>query len=725
MPLAAGARLGPYEIGSPLGAGGMGEVYRARDTRLDRTVAVKVLAAHLALNPDLRQRFEREARAISALSDPHICVLYDVGHQDGIDFLVMECLEGETLGNRLKKKGPLPLDQVFRYGVEVAEALDRAHRQGIVHRDLKPGNVMLTPTGTKLLDFGLAKLRPSAHADEKEPTLTEAGELLGTPRYMAPEQLEGKEPDARSDIFALGVLLYEMATGERAFPAESQAGAITAILSATPAPVSTRRPETPPALDRVVATCLAKDPDERWQSAHDLAAELRWIAQTGGAIAESAGGAAGRARERMAWAAALVLTAGLGIAGVMRGRERPADAINARFEIRPPEKMLFAGVGMALSPDGTRIAFRAMSGGKGSLFVRALDSFEAAPIPGTEGAAAPFFWSPDGRQIAFMAEGQLKKVDLAGGPAHVLSGDAETYVGGSWSREGTIIVALQKELFRLPATGGTPEPLGRRADGELRRSWPQFLPDGRHYLYLSEDLRPERQGIYVAVLGADDRKQIVTTGYNAAFVPPATLLFVRGDELVAQRFDTGRLELSGEPRAVGVQPALNEIAVGSVAGLIPRAVYAVSSTGVLAWRQRGAASTTSLTWFDDGEGAGDGGRARQLLQPRPFSGRAQAGRGRARHGEAARHLGLRPRSRGPDPADVRSRRRHGGRLAPRRRADRVYLDAPGKPRPLPEARQRIGGRRGAAGVQGRAGELRALVGRRQVARPQLEARGAS
>src|SRR5216684_34367 len=293
MSLKAGTRLGPYEILSAIGAGGMGEVYRARDTRLDRIVAIKVLPAHLAGRPDLRERFEREARTIASLNHPHICVLHDIGRQDGTDFLVMEYLEGETLAQRLLK-GPLPLEQVLRYAVEIADALDKAHRKGVTHRDLKPGNIMLTKAGTKLLDFGLAKLRqdaapaiplsqlPTATAKD---AVTQEGTILGTLQYMAPEQLEAKAVDARTDLFAFGAVVYEMATGRKAFAGNSQASVIGAILKDDPPPISTLQPMTPPALDHVVKRCLVKEPDERWQSANDLTNELKWIAEGPGQTA--------------------------------------------------------------------------------------------------------------------------------------------------------------------------------------------------------------------------------------------------------------------------------------------------------------------------------------------------------------------------------------------------------------------------------------------------------
>ncbi len=597
MPLAPGTRLGPYEIVSPLGAGGMGEVYRARDTRLERTVALKILPPRLAEDPELRQRFEREARAISALNHPHICVLHDVGRQDGIDFLVMEHLEGQTLSDRLKK-GALPLDQVLRYGVEIAEALERAHRQGIVHRDLKPGNVMLTKTGTKLLDFGLAKVRPARPAEEHEPTLTEAGELLGTPRYMAPEQLEGKEPDARTDIFALGTVLYEMATGQRAFPATSQAGAITAILSTEPAAISKLRPGTSPALDRAVATCLAKDPDDRWQSSHDLAAELRWIAEAGSAAGGAAPGAAGRrSRDRLAAGAAALVGIALVWTVSHRG-ERPEKSLRVRLEVRAPEKEPFGDQVMAVSPDGERIVFAASSEGKTHLYVRALDSLTPTRIPGTEEGLAPF-WAPDGRQIGFMTVGgRLKKIDLSGGPAQVLcENEIYAFLGGSWSPQGTIVFSASGELFRLAAAGGAPTPLGRRTEGESSRSWPEFLPDGRHYLYLSQDARPEKQGIYLASVDSEERKRILATGYDAVYASSGHLLFERGGALVAQVLDMNSLELSGEAFTV-IDPRARDPYNAGTSAVASPAVYSVSSNGVLAWRIEASPTSNSLTWFD-------------------------------------------------------------------------------------------------------------------------------
>src|SRR5262249_1011325 len=435
-----------------VGAGGMGEVYRAKDTRLDRTVAVKVLPAHLSRSDEVRQRFEREAKTISSLSHPNICSLYDVGNQDGTEYLVMEFLEGETLTDRLGR-GPLPPEQVLRYGIEIASALDKAHKQGIVHRDLKPGNIMLTKSGVKLVDFGLAKLaapNPAANSSvsilqtEIGSNLTQEGTILGTFQYMAPEQLEGREADTRSDIFAFGAVLYEMATGQKAFAGKSQASLIASILSTDPPPISTIVPMAPPALDRVVKTCLAKEPDDRWQTAHDVMLQLKWIAEGGslaGGRAPCVSGA--RARGRRAWAVAAVLAlATIALAAIQFARPRPASRI-VRSSLLAPEKTSYHFVSdaagpPALSPDGTQIAFAARdAAGKGLLWVRALDNAAARALPGTEGASYPF-WSPDGRHIGFFAGSKLKKTEAAGGPVLSLC-DAGDGRGGTWSRDGVIL----------------------------------------------------------------------------------------------------------------------------------------------------------------------------------------------------------------------------------------------------------------------------------------------
>src|SRR6266852_8254662 len=452
MPILPGKRLGPYEILSAIGAGGMGEVYRARDTRLDRIVAIKVLPAHLADEPERRERFEREARTIASLNHPHICTLYDIGRQDGTDFLVMEYLEGETLAQRLLN-GPLPLEQVLQYAIEIADALDKAHRKGVTHRDLKPGNLMLTKSGTKLLDFGLAKLRrdaapaiplsqlPTATAKE---AVTQVGTILGTLQYMAPEQLEAKEADARTDIFAFDALVYEMATGKRAFEGKSQASVIGAILKDDPPPMSSLQPMTPPAVDRVVKKCLRKDPDERWQSARDVTDELKWIVEGGSQVtlAPTAPAKGIRALGRRALLLSvgiLLLIAVLTGLAVWNLKILPPQPVSRLVVTLPPGQQLAgldSGPAVALSPDGTHLAYVATQVGAQQIYLRAMDSLEAKAIPGTERAVNPFF-SPEGQWLGFFVGQKLKKISVSGGAALTL-GDATFPHGASWSRLGLI-----------------------------------------------------------------------------------------------------------------------------------------------------------------------------------------------------------------------------------------------------------------------------------------------
>ena len=607
MTLAPGTRLGPYEVSSILGAGGMGEVYRARDTRLERTVAIKILPAHAA-SEERRQRFEREARAISSLSHPHICVLHDVGRHDGIDYLVMEYLEGETLADRLKRVGALPLDQVLRIGIEIADALDKAHRQGIVHRDLKPGNVMLTKAGAKLLDFGLAKLRapevPVSAASELSalPTgdkpLTAEGSLVGTFQYMAPEQLEGKEPDARADIFAFGALLYEMATGERAFKGKSQASLIAAILAAEPTPISQLRPLTPPALDRVVATCLAKDPDERWQSAHDIGKELKWIRDAGSEAARPSTVPRGR-WERMVWVAAVIL-AGIGglVASMWRATPSP-PARTIRATLLPPPKTTLSlsdsiSIPM-LAPDGRAVAFVARSDdGRDRLWVRPLDGLAARMLAGTEGAIYPF-WSPDSRALGFFADGKLKKIDASGGPPEVLC-DATSGRGGAWSRDGVIVFSGQPGLglSQVPAVGGTPMPATHidASRQETSHRWPSFLPDGRHFLYtvLVAVTPKHTDGIHLAALGSDQTQRVVDARSNAVYTEPGYMLFVRDGALIAQRFDAARGRLSGETVSL-----VEQVQTFPVVGA---AAFSASETGVLAYQAGTPDERAQILWSD-------------------------------------------------------------------------------------------------------------------------------
>jgi len=472
MTIEIGRQLGPYRIEAALGAGGMGEVYRARDTRLDRTVAVKILPAHLSDSPDLRQRFEREAKVVSSLSHAHICTLYDVGRENGVDYLVMEHLEGETLAERLAR-GPLPMPEVLQLGIQIADALDTAHASGVVHRDLKPANVMLVGDNAKLLDFGLAKhqVAPDAGGPGSGGTdlltrtsvqtpLTTQGTIVGTFQYMAPEQLEGQEADARSDLFALGAVLYEMASGRRPFDGKTQASLIGAIMQSDPPALSTLVPLTPPAFDRVVATCLAKDPGRRWRTAHDVKLQLEWIAEGGSQVGLPAPVAARRrSRERFAWAAAAIAAIaaiGFAAAWVARAPEPPRQV---RFQIPQPPELPVVGA-PKLSPDGRHLAFHATeSGGRTGLWIRALDAIEPRLLAGTDGAGRPF-WSPDGTHLGFFADGKLKKVAVTGAPPQVVC-DAPTGADGTWSEHGVILYDGRDTdpIRRVAAAGGVPTDL--------------------------------------------------------------------------------------------------------------------------------------------------------------------------------------------------------------------------------------------------------------------------
>ena len=595
MSLPAGARLGPYEILAPVGAGGMGEVYRARDTRLERTVAIKVLPQHLSASAEVRQRFEREARTISSLSHPHICALYDVGNQDGTEYLVMEFLEGETLAERLLK-GALPGEQVLRYGIETADALDKAHRQVIVHRDLKPGNIMLTKSGVKLLDFGLAKaVQPPSPSSSGSvlPTraadLTQEGTILGTFQYMAPEQLEGKEADARTDIFAFGTVLYEMATGRKAFSGSSQASLISSIMSSEPPPISTLQPMTPPALDRVVKTCLAKDPDERWQTAHDVGLQLKWIAEGGSQAGIPAPVVARRrSRERLAWiVAAAAALAAVWLAVSPPRRTAPEHAV--RLSLSAPAKASFEFFGnLVVSPDGSRVAFLAHSpGGKRQLWVRPLDSLSAQALAGTEGAE-DMFWSPDGHFLGFFADGKLKKIQATGGPPQALC-DAPSPSGGAWGPQGIVFAPNDLGvLYRVPAEGGKPSAVTKLDAREEAHRYPSFLPDGRHFVFLADSWRTEDHFIRAGSLDSVESVRLFQAVTNPVFIPPEHLLFVRGGSLLAQGFDAKSLKPLGEPASVGEQIAET--------GQNHHFDFSASATGVLLYRSENP--ETQLTWFD-------------------------------------------------------------------------------------------------------------------------------
>ena len=508
----------------------MGEVYRAKDTRLGRDVAVKVLPAQLSSSPELRQRLEREAKTISQLSHPHICMLHDVGHQDGTDYLVMEFLEGETLADRLGR-GALPVEQALKIGIEIADALDAAHKSGIVHRDLKPGNVMLTKSGVKLLDFGLAKLGagpagvvsavtslPTA-LQESQP-LTTRGTILGTFQYMSPEQLEGREADSRSDIFSFGCVLYEMLTGQKAFTGKSQASLIGSIMTSEPASISSIQPMVPPALDRVVKGCLAKEPEHRWHTAHDVRMQLQWIAEGGSQAGLPAPVAARRrSREKLAWGVAAVALLAAAALGLGFWKRAPKSPRTVRFEISTPEDVTSIDT-PRISPDGRYLAFNATdAGGKTRVWVRPLNALTAQPLAGTEGATRPF-WSPDSRFLGFVAEGKLKKVEVTGGPPQKIC-DAPTGSDGTWSSEGVILFDGQANdpIQRVSAAGGTAVPAVKAdpARKETSVAWPEFLPDGRHFLYMASGQKPEDN---VYRMGSIDSKESKTVASAQTLRPP-------------------------------------------------------------------------------------------------------------------------------------------------------------------------------------------------------------
>ncbi|NIV50262.1 MAG: protein kinase, partial [Gammaproteobacteria bacterium] len=474
MSLDPGTRLGPYEIVAPLGAGGMGEVYRARDTRLDRDVAVKVLPQHLSANPEVRARFEREAKTVSSLNHPHICTLYDVGREGDTDYLVMELIEGETLAERLAK-GALPVAEVLKLGGQIADALERAHRAGVVHRDLKPGNVMLTKSGAKLMDFGLARatgmagsgsgsdvaMPTATHSPTMAAPLTAEGTILGTFQYMAPEQLEGSEADARSDLWALGCVLYEMATGRRAFEGKSQASLITSIMSAAPAPLSQVAPMSPPGLERLVQACLAKDPADRLQSAHDIRMQLAWLAE-GGSQAGVPAPVATRRRSRarlavtlaaVGWLVAIVVAA---IAWTSRTAPVEQAPFFASVSIPPSDTFvaLFSGGPIALSPDGTRLATVVRRSGERVISIYDFGTGNTSVLESTQEANFPF-WSPDSRWIGFFADGKLRKVEARGGPSQPVA-NASSGRGGTWSPDGVIVFApdIFGPLMKVSENGG-------------------------------------------------------------------------------------------------------------------------------------------------------------------------------------------------------------------------------------------------------------------------------
>ena len=626
MPLAAGRRLGPYEILSPIGAGGMGEVYRASDTRLDRTVAIKIIRSQSTVSPEFQDRFAREARAISALDHPHICALYDVGHDDGLDYLVIQYLEGETLAERLGRlPQSLPLDETLRHARQIAEALGAAHRKNIVHRDLKPGNVMLTKSGIKLLDFGLAKLVARTPAGDvaslatlTSPPVTDEGVMLGTLLYMSPEQLEGRDVDGRSDVFSFGAVLFEMLTGRRLFERESQAAVIAAVMTVDPAmagllsgvnpalPTKTRRD-----LERLLRKCLAKHPDDRWQSAADLAYELTGIEEDwrGGTDETKAPQAPSRG-----WPAWMVVAAGLAGAGVAAvglslfgrsiDRKEAAPELRAiRFLADPPAQTSFTNLydSVAPSPDGRFVVFSAgpETRDAASLWLRPLDSASERPLQGTDKALFPT-WSPDNRSIAFFNEGKLKRIEIVGGAPLTLC-DASIGMapgGATWNLNAIILFGGAAGLHRVSASGGTPTLVTTvdRSRGETGHGFPQFMPDGNRFLYFVASDNADVQGVYASSLDKPgERTQVLRTAAKAVYVPPrathpAYLLWMRDQTLLAQRIDEDSLHLQGDPSAVAEDVSVNIYN--------SRPAFWVSDGGLLALFPGSTYTKRPLVWVD-------------------------------------------------------------------------------------------------------------------------------
>jgi Tol biopolymer transport system component len=593
MSLAAGRRLGPYQIESVIGSGGMGEVYLARDTRLGRSVAVKILPAHLS-EINSRRRFDHEARVVSNLNHPNICAIHDVGHDDDIDYLVMEYLQGETLEARLRR-GPLPLEQALRIAIDIAGAMHVAHMAGVVHRDLKPGNIMLTGSGTKLLDFGLAKIVASRAGDTtvtsaltSDSPLTADQTIVGTLAYMAPEQLEGRAVDMRADIFALGAVLYEMISGRRAFAGESRAAIIAAILTGDPPPASTVNPSVPVGLDRVITRCLARSPEERWQNAHDLRLTLEWIREGGDAHAVLTKG--GNTRERWIWAAlvtalALAVVALWSVSARRHAPEQPALLLS----VTPPKED--ASIRDAvISPDGRWLAFTAaLPRQLHSIWIRRLDATEAQLLPGTEGVGT-LFWSPDNRFVAYFIGTRLMKIEIPDGTPQAIC-DALHGERGTWGTDGTILFGNNgpEGILRVSASGGTPSPATRPTGtapvgGDMH---PYFLPDSHHFLFDRDAGRDSLSGIFVGALDSDETVRILPDQSSVAYAPPGYLLFVRARNLVAQPFDAATLRLGGQPHTIAANIADIDFT---------RYIFSVSANGMLAFRS--VDRNSRLAWID-------------------------------------------------------------------------------------------------------------------------------
>jgi len=602
--LKKGARLGPYEIVAPLGAGGMGEVYRARDSRLERSVAIKILPLELSSDPARRQRFQREAKIISSLNHPHICVLHDIGCQDDLDYLVMEYIDGETLADRLQR-GALPVEQVLKFGIQIADALDKAHASGVIHRDLKPGNIMLTSSGAKLLDFGLAK--PTAPVDagitltsaSKQSPLTEQGVIIGTFQYMSPEQVEGNEADVRSDIFSLGTLLYEMVTGQKAFGGKSRLSVASAILEKEPEAIGTVKPLTPYALDHVIRRCLAKDREDRWQTARDVKLELQWIIDSKSLGAWAASGATPDAapsrRKVLVWTAASGLLAAItGIAGWML-KPTPRPQVSRTVITLPPGQRLaeLEEPALALSRDGTQLAYVAVQGDTQQIYLRSMDNPQARALPGTTGGTNPFF-SPDGQWLGFFAGQKLKKVSVSGEAVFTL-GDAAKPHGATWSSQGTIAFSSMQvaPLQQMPEAGGTATALTHFEKGEVSHRGPEFLPGGKAVLFSATRGSYNWNNAQVAVhsLETGERRNLVKEAAFPRYSPSGHLLFAQAGNLLAVPFDVTRLAVTGT-----AIPVVEGVMQSRTSGT---AQYSISESGSLAYIAGGVlADQRRLVWVD-------------------------------------------------------------------------------------------------------------------------------
>ena len=595
MPLSTGRRLGPYEIVSAIGVGGMGEVYRARDTRLDRIIAIKTLPDAFSRDAERRSRFQREARTIAALSHPHICALHDIGEHEGVDFLVMELLEGETLSHRLAA-GPLPVAQAVTYAIQIADGLATAHRQGIVHRDLKPGNVMLTRSGAKLLDFGLAKLKadvPGMHARTMTSPMTEEGQILGTLNYMAPEQLEGRTIDARTDVFAFGAVLFEMLSGRLAFDGAGPASVIGHILHTDPPAMTELVPAVPPALARLISVCLAKDPDDRWSSAHDVLLQLKVLPMEDEARLPAT---PSRTGTRLAWSiAALAAVVAIGL-GIARFVEQPAPEASPALDVftvlAPSDSIQPFSDAPQISPDGRQLAFIATDrAGLTWLYVRALDSENARPLPGTEGASLPF-WAPDSRRLAFFANGQVKTTSIDAEAPNAIAA-APVPRGGTWNQNDIILFSPipSLPLRWVPAAGGKvtdiPQPAGA-TPGIDTRWFPSFLPDGRHYLFLGRQSPTAQSSIMVGSLDSASTRPLVQSRAAGIYAAPGYLLYRREGSLVAQPFEASTAELQGIAVPIAARVGFNAITY--------QALFSASSTGRLAYQS--SIVMARLNWYD-------------------------------------------------------------------------------------------------------------------------------